>query len=305
MSEMTLFTRGGNSLPAHLRSLQIDDTTKALMGGGGGGNKRISIRGGVFRMMVEGKEIAQNEDRSMNVVIVRANPNVSRTFYAGTYQEGQASAPDCWSDDGVTPHAKVAEPQSPRCATCPQNIAGSGQGTSRACRYSQRLAVVLENDLFGDVYQLTLPAQSIFGAAENGKMPLQAYARFMGSHGLPVTAVVTEMRFDTASATPRLTFRGVRPLEPDEIVTVNERGQSEEAQAAVASTVAMIDNPAPKASPFTADESKPKPVPAPAAKAKVAAKPVAKTEEPEEEPQKRGRKPAVEDVDSILDEWAE
>jgi hypothetical protein len=228
MSEMTLFTQGGNTLPAHLRTLQIDDTTKALMGNGGGGNKRISIRGGVFRMMVEGKEIAQNEDRAMNVVVVRANPNVSRTFYAGVYAEGQTTSPDCWSDDGITPHAKVTEPQAPRCMNCPQNIAGSGQGTSRACRFSQRLAVVLENDLEGSVYQLTLPAQSIFGAAENGKMPLQAYARFMGSHSLPVTAVVTEMRFDTASATPRLTFRGVRPLEPDEIVTVNERGQSDE-----------------------------------------------------------------------------
>lgn len=300
MSELTLFTQGGNNLPAHLRNLQIDDTTKALMGGGGG-NKRISIRGGVFRMMVEGKEIAQNEDRSMNVVIVRANPNVSRTFYAGTYQEGQSSAPDCWSDDGIAPSAKVAEPQAPRCINCPQNIAGSGQGTSRACRFSQRLAVVLENDLEGSVYQLTLPAQSIFGAAENGKMPLQAYARFMGSHGLPVTAVVTEMRFDTASATPRLTFRGVRPLEPEELVVINERGQSEEAQAAVASTVAMQD--APK-QPAFAEE--PKQVAAPKPVAKVGPKPAPKAEEPAaEEPQKRGRKPTVQEVEDILDDWAE
>lgn len=300
MSEMTLFTQGGNTLPAHLRTLQIDDTTKALMGNGGGGNKRISIRGGVFRMMVEGKEIAQNEDRAMNVVVVRANPNVSRTFYEGEYVEGQTTSPDCWSDDGITPHAKVAEPQAPRCMNCPQNIAGSGKNGARACRYSQRLAVVLENDLEGSVYQLTLPAQSIFGAAENGKMPLQAYARFMGSHGLPVTAVVTEMRFDTASATPRLTFRGVRPLEPGELVVVNERGQSDEAKAAVASTVAMQD--APKGSPFAEppkQEAPAKPV------AKAPAKSTVKAEEPAAEPQKRGRKPTVEEVEDILDDWAE
>ena len=76
MSEITLFSKGGNALPAHLRNLELDETTKSLMGGGSGG-KRISIRGGVFRMMVDGKEIAQNEDRAMNIVIVAANPNVS------------------------------------------------------------------------------------------------------------------------------------------------------------------------------------------------------------------------------------
>ena len=73
MSELTLFSKGGNTLPAHLRNLQLDATTKSLMGGSSGGaSKRISIRGGVFRMLVDGKEIAQNEDRAMNIVIVAA-----------------------------------------------------------------------------------------------------------------------------------------------------------------------------------------------------------------------------------------
>lgn len=218
MSEMTLFSKGGNTLPAHLRNLELDETTKALMGSGGASGKRISIKGGVFRMIVDGKEIAQNEDRAMNIVIVAANANVSRSYYEDTYVEGQVLAPTCWSNDGISPDAKVSEPQSGKCASCPQNIAGSAEsGKGRACRFSQRLAVTLENDLKGDVYQLTLPAQSIFGNVENGKMPLQAYAKFLGSHGLPITAIVTEMRFDTASATPKLTFKAVRPLEADEM----------------------------------------------------------------------------------------
>ena len=66
MSELTLFSKGGNNLPAHLRNLELDETTKALMGGSGSTGKRISIRGGVFRMMVNGEEIAKNENRSMN-----------------------------------------------------------------------------------------------------------------------------------------------------------------------------------------------------------------------------------------------
>ncbi len=292
MSEMTLFSKGGNTLPAHLRNLELDETTKALMGSGGGGGKRISIKGGVFRMIVDGKEIAQNEDRAMNIVIVAANAHVSRSYYAETYVEGQILAPTCWSNDGVSPDTKVSEPQSGKCASCPQNIAGSAeQGKGRACRFSQRLAVTLENDLKGDVYQLTLPAQSIFGNVENGKMPLQAYAKFLGSHGLPITAIVTEMRFDTASATPKLTFKAVRPLEADEMALAQEKGQSAEAKTAIA------NNPA------TLDGAKPKAVapPAPKAEAEESEAP----EAPAAEPTKRAKKAAPKDVADILDDWAE
>jgi hypothetical protein len=292
MSEMTLFSKGGNTLPAHLQNLQLDATTKALMGGSSGG-KRISIRGNVFRMMVDGKEIAQNEDRAMPIIIAAANPNVSRTFYAGVYQEGQAMAPTCWSNDGVTPDIKAESPQASKCASCPQNIKGSGQGDSRACRFSQRLAVLLENDIRGDVYQLTLPAQSIFGAVENGKMPLQAYAKFLGSHGLPVTAVVTEMRFDTASATPRLTFKAIRPLNEEELALTIEKGQSAEAKAAIAATAAQMDG-ATKVSVAPVVE-------APKASPKVEAEAVEETAEPT----KRTKKAAPKDVADILDDWAE
>lgn len=289
MSEMTLFSKGGNTLPAHLRNLQLDETTKALMGSGGGAGKRISIKGGVFRMVVDGKEVAQNEDRAMNIVVVAANAHVSRSYYADTYVEGQVLAPTCWSNDGVSPDTKVAEPQAGKCASCPQNIAGSAtQGTGRACRYSQRLAVTLENDLQGDVYQLTLPAQSIFGNAENGKMPLQAYAKFLGSHGLPITAVVTEMRFDTSSATPKLTFKAVRPLEADEMATAQEKGQSAEAKTAISNTPATLDGAKAKGG-----------VAAPAPKAEKA------EAEPVEEPVKRAKKAAPKDVNEILDDWAE
>jgi hypothetical protein len=311
MSEMTLFSKGGNTLPAHLQNLQLDATTKALMGGSGtGGGKRISIRGNVFRMMVDGKEIAQNEDRAMNIVIAAANANVSRTFYAGTYQEGQSTAPSCWSNDGITPDIKVEAPEASKCASCAQNIKGSGQGDSRACRFSQRLAVVLENDIRGDIYQLTLPAQSIFGAVENGKMPLQAYAKFLGSHGLPVTAVVTEMRFDTASATPRLTFKAVRPLEAEEMATIEVKGKSAEAKAATQSTVAMVDGTKAISAPTVVDEVTDTTVTPEMAHAitsgrKEQRKVEAEAAEDTAEPTKRAKKAAPKDVADILDDWAE
>jgi len=303
MSELTLFSKGGNTLPAHLQNLELDATTKALMGGGSG--KRISIRGGVFRMVVGGKEVAQNDDRAMNVVIVKAAEKTARSYYGGTYVEGQNSSPDCWSNDGITPDAKVKSRQSSNCQNCPQNIKGSGQGDSRACRFSHRLAVVLEGNMEGDVYQLTLPAQSIFGSGDGGKMPLQQYAKFLGGHGLPVTVVVTEMRFDTASATPKLTFRAVRPLSPEEMVVARRQGETPDALNAVTMTVTQMDGtdaaPAAKGSPFMAapeveEDEAPKPK-AKAAKAKV---------EEVEEPQVRTtKKVETKDVAKVLDDWAD
>ena len=233
----------GQGLPSYLKELQLDATTKSLMGSGGtGGIKRISIRGGVWRMMVSGKEVAKNEDRTMNVVIVAASPKVSRTYYASSYQEGEIKAPDCWSADGEVPDAKASDPQSKRCIDCAQNAKGSGQGDSRACRYSQRLAVTLANDISGEVMQLTLPASSIFGSGEPGKWPLQTYAKMIGSKGVPITAVVTEMRFDTDSATPKLTFKPVRVLDSDEHNTAISQGKSPAAIKAVTMTVSEADS---------------------------------------------------------------
>lgn len=239
MSNMTLFK--GANLPSRLKNQELDETTKSLMGGGGSTYKRISIKGNVFRMVAGGKEIATNEDRAMNVIIVASAPDNSRTYYEGQYKEGEAIRPACWSNDGKTPDAGVKTPQASACASCPQNIKGSGQGDSRACRFSRRLAVVLEGDIEGDVYGLTLPATSIFGKGEDGKMPLQAYATFLGQHNCPVTAVVTEMRFDIKSPTPKLTFKAVRPLTDEEDEIAVRQGQTADAKAAVTLTVAQQD----------------------------------------------------------------
>ena len=265
MSNMTLFK--GANLPSRLKNQELDDVTKSLMGGGGGSTyKRISIKGNVFRMVAGGKEIATNEDRAMNIVIAAAAPKTSRQYYAGTYQEGVVSAPDCWSADGEAPSPTIESPKSTTCAQCPMNIAGSGQGTGRACRYTHRLAVLLENDIKGDVYELSLAATSLFGKGENGKMPLFQYAKQLAGHGLNVTDVVTELRFDTDSATPKMVFRAVRPLEVAEIDEVLDKATSLEAIQAITTSYtagrAEVVAPAPKAVPqgLFADPSVSEPV---------------------------------------------
>jgi hypothetical protein len=311
MSELTLFNIA--KLPAYLKGITMDETTRSLMGGGDAVS-RISIRGGVFRKMVNGEEVMQSDDRAMNVVIVKSAPSVHRTFYAGAYKEGENASPDCWSSNNETPDAIVRNPQSPKCATCPQNIKGSGQGEGRACRYTRRLAVVLDNDISGDVLQLALPAQSIFGKGEKGKLPLEAYVRFLASHNLPVTAVVTEMRFDTNSATPKLTFKPIRPLEQDEYTAVTERADSSEAMAAITMSFSPKADKAEDDEPFETDAASEavakaaaaKQTKAPAKAAKATPAPAAPAEEAvDAEPKVRGGKGKVTDVKSVLDQWAD
>ena len=279
------------NLPAHLQTLELDDTTKALMGNGGGGSKRISIEGGVWRLLVNGKEIAQKEERNLNVVIVAASSKVARTYYAGVYKKGVSAPPDCWSANGDYPDKSVEAPQATGCANCPQNIKGSGQGDGRACRFSQRIAVVLDNDVGGDVFQLVLPSTSIFGEGEAGKWPLQMYAKMIGAKGVPITAVVTEMRFDTASSTPKITFKPVRFLESNEIQTAIEQGKSTEAIKAITMTVAKADKDAPKLE---------------APKVEIKAKPV-ELETTEAEPVKRTTKKEEptpkKDLAKVLSDW--
>lgn len=278
------------ALPAHLRG-GLDETTKALMGSAANTTsvKRISIKGSVFRMMVAGKEVAQNEDRAMPVIIVAAAPHNARTYYDASFSEDQVvKAPTCFSDDGITPNAKSLNTQSKTCANCPQNIDGSNQnGKGRACRYSRRLAVVLENDQQGDIFQLTLPAQSIFGKGENGKMPLEAYVRLLGANNVSVTSVVTEMRFDTASATPKLTFKALRYLEADEFANSQAKGKSPEAKIAIGSNPAELDG---------AKLAAPAPKPVPKAEPEAEAEPVKRaSKKVEEEPK---------DINAVLDDWA-
>jgi hypothetical protein len=123
------------------------------------------------------------------------------------------------------------------------NVKGSGQGDSKACRFSQRLAVVLANDIEGDVMQLTLAATSIFGKEEGDKRPLQAYARYLAAQNINPETLVTRLRFDTKAAVPKLFFQPARWLEDEEYEVTVAKGASVEAKNAVAVTFSKADKP--------------------------------------------------------------
>lgn len=295
-NEMTLFK---GAMPSFLKNVGIDETTKKLLGSGAGG-KRISIKGGVFRMIANGEEVAVNEDRAMNVIVVEASDHVARTFYEGQYKEGEITSPACWSADGKTPSDTASKPQFSNCNDCPQNIKGSGQGESKACRYSRKLAVVLDGDVDGDVYSLTLAATSMFGKADGDKLPFDAYVRYLASHNAPVTAVVTEMRFDIKSPVPKLFFSPTRVLTDEEWETCREKAATPEAKAAV--TVSFSNE-------ATTPTARPKVIPKPVAKpvAEPEVTEVAEEEAPAPTKAVKKAKPApveADDLADLIDEWS-
>lgn len=264
----------------------------------------------MFREIIGGKEVRVSEDRAMQIVIINAAA-VGRTYYAGTYVKGQKMKPTCWSADTQSPDAAVPadQRQANFCKDCKQNIKGSAaQGDGRACRFSQRLAVALagDNGVDDNVYQISLPATSVFGDADGQKMPLQAYGRYLKAHNTHVISVVTEMRFDP-NGQMKLVFKPVRALNENELRQVIALRDHPDTVKAITMTVSQMDQaegetsaPAPVAAPAVAKAA---PVEAKAEVAKVAAEEV-------EEPKKVVKKatPAAEpaekaDLSDIVGDW--
>jgi len=293
-TDLALF-KGG--LPSFLKGA-TDSITSALAGSPSG-NRRISIKGGVFREIVGGEEYRVSEDRAMNVIIINAAPNIGRTYYSGTYVEGENAAPVCWSADGKTPSETASAPQSNNCLHCPQNIKGSGQGESRACRFSQRIAVLIEGEVEQEqVYQLTLPSTSIFGNEDKNKMPLQAYARWLASNQAPIFGVVTEMRFDTASPTPKLVFKAVRSITESEYEVVQRLMHAPETINAITMTVAQKDSEADKEAFAPAPKST-----APKLAAPMQAVEAEEVEEPKKAPTKKAPPVNESKLEDLVGEW--
>lgn len=185
--------------------------------------RRLSIRDGVFRKVVDGKEDAAFEASNLKVVIVKVSP-VSRMYYEGQYVAGKTTAPKCWSADANTHRASddvsSTDRQGRTCNECPQNIRGSGMGGGKACRQQQRVALVLADQdgqvVFDERYMLSLPATSIH-ARNTQRMGLKVYAKHLAAFQAPIATVLTELSFDEDSSMPRVCFKPLRALNEDEV----------------------------------------------------------------------------------------
>ena len=220
----------------------LDEDTKAVAGNTAASSRRISIKGNVFRKVVNGKEVGTIEDRHMNVIFVKMAHTPSRTLYTNGYKEGEKSAPTCWSNDSKTPDIEVKNPPAASCETCQFSVKGSGQGgNGTACRLSWRTAVVLPNDVKGDVMQLVLPATSVFGKEENGRWPFREYVKMLANHNISAGRVVTKMQFDTKSPVPRVLFSPVSGINPDDLDSLTAQSKTQAAENAIKLTVYQQD----------------------------------------------------------------
>lgn len=222
-----------SQLPAHLRAAAANAAALnagAANGAGGGVSlNKISIKGGKFRLVVGGDEIKVFEKNAIDLVIVRANDSVTKSFYAKPWKPGQEpEAPDCSSDDGVTPRADSKAKQCDSCAACPKNEWGSyinpqTGGKGKACSDSKRIAVCAPNALKeGKLYQLQIPAAS-----------LRDFAGFIGKlnsiqPAVPYNAVLTRISFDTDVTYPKLKFEPVGWLTEEMYANVQRRFDDED-----------------------------------------------------------------------------
>jgi hypothetical protein len=69
-----------------------------------------------------------------------------------------------------------------------------------------------------------LPSKSIFGRGDLDKMPFQQYAKYVGAQGKSINTLVTELRLDSDSDTPKLTFKPVKYLSEQEWEVAKEKG---------------------------------------------------------------------------------
>lgn len=277
-------------LPDFLQSAGLSSLTKQLAGTGTGGVARIVPKNGIFRKVVGGEEMGKVKG-ALNTIIVNASPKVGRIFYAKAWTpDSEPTAPDCFSNDGDAPDPQAANPQASRCDGCQQNIKGSGMGNSKACRYSRRLALVLEEDfgtaLEGKVYQMNLASKSLFGDANiDNAHTFENYTKYLANNGKSLDYVVTQIGFNEENDNQSVLFTPTRFIRKEEFDVTSKLTTKPEVQKLVVMT------------PYQADTAG-KALPAP--KAEAVAEPTKR------ESKKVEATPATKkDLDSVLKAWTD
>lgn len=195
-----------NNIPAHVLARMGKSSLAADLSGGlasGESFPRISIKGGRFRVVEDGNEVVI-PSTTLDVIIVGANPKLSKTWYEKAWDPNdEPSGPDCYSLNGTSPHPDSPRPQNDLCSTCPHNAWGSKTSASgakiKACADQKRLAVVAADDPGGTIYllQITPAALKNFGA----------FQKELQMRGFAPETIKTTIGFDTDASFPKLTFK--------------------------------------------------------------------------------------------------
>ena len=197
---------------------------------------------GTFKRIVNGEQIGDAVRGEINVIIVDALPKVSRQFYAGKYDpNAKPTLPDCWSNLGDKPEANVPNAQAKNCADCQQNVKGSGENGGRACRFQRRIAVLVEGDPTGEVYQFNVPAKSLFGKGSGNVHPFESYVKYLLANAESPDTVVTNISYDLNADSMELLFSPLRRIEDEEYQLVKAAQADPDTKKYIQLTVAQVD----------------------------------------------------------------
>lgn len=210
----------GTALPKWLIATddEAGDNTEFSHGAGEGFGV-ISFKGKVWRVKYKGEEhkLTRTDQNTGEVnlvtklrcVLLKGNPHYSKIFYAKKYSDGDDSAPDCMSADGVKPDASVERPQHTECATCPNNMWGSRMTEdgrkAKSCTDARRVAVLLVDPTL----DITVDEPVLLRIPPDSLKELKTYADGMAKMGVPLWKIVTSIGFDADKAHPCLTFGAV------------------------------------------------------------------------------------------------
>jgi hypothetical protein len=232
---LSIFDGPRISVPAHVASFFAEEsnipdrpTVPAL-----------TFEGKVWQVNIDGektKMLRRDEDGEMvpvptiKVVILGFNARRGRAYYPSSYNPDNPGKPECWSDDGIAPHASIAEPKASKCDGCPLAAKGSKQtddGRSvAACSQHRLLVVVPEKKLDMQPLRMKISVTSDWDKEspdlqKEGWFAFNNYTDMLKSKGVQHTAsLVTKMKFDPSKAYPKIIFSPDRWLDDSELAQV-------------------------------------------------------------------------------------
>jgi hypothetical protein len=197
---------------------------------------------GIFRKIINGEQVGEAIRDSFNAVIVGMLPSVSRIYYKEKYDPSKdATMPNCWSNNADKPEDDATDKQHSNCVDCPMNVKGSGENGSKACRFQRRVALIIEGDSTGDIYQFSIPAKSLFGKGSGNVHPFESYIKYLLVNREAPDTVVTSISYDLDADSMELSFSPIRQLTDSEFALVEAAQSRPETDLYTRITVAQTD----------------------------------------------------------------
>lgn len=269
-NDMVLFNNDTSLVVSDRLKGLVDEAAGDLSGGVNGSYAILSFKGSRFSIKYQGQQTPITNEQgdpvgSFEAVLVKANPYLTKQYYAKDFVEGDSAAPDCFSIDGKVPSDASPAKQHTNCAACPMNTFSKINETTgkktKPCQDNRKMALLpaddLVNELFGGPMLARTPAASL--------KDLAMFGDTLKARGFSYNSVRVRIGFDLAVSYPKLVFKAIRPLTDEEADKVLEWYQSD----AVAKMLAdFADISVPTDAAWVADDvfEQPQPVKLPVAK---------------------------------------